>query len=88
MKRKPENIEVEQMSSKEERWEAVYGFDNPKGVDLVVGGEENVIKVDFKEAPYPQAGTPEYDRAGRLLLEAMSRHPSNLKLPTNDRVHP
>jgi len=83
MKHNPEFIKSDIDSSEEDSWEVVYGIDTPKGTDLVVGKDGNVIEVDFKIISYPKAGTRDYDRAKKLLLEARSRHPSNLRLPSN-----
>lgn len=83
MRNNPEIIISEPHNSEEDRWDIVYGIDTPKGTDIIVGKDGNVIEVDFKVAPYPKAGTREYERTKQLLLEARSRHPSNLKLPSN-----
>ena len=83
MKDNPELIKSEQITSEEDSWASVYGIDTPEGVDLVVSPGGNVIEVDFKLIAYPRAGTRDYDRTKKLLLEAKSRHPSNLRLPEN-----
>lgn len=83
MKRNPELINTDINTSEDDSWEVVYGIDTPEGADLKVGKDGNVIEVDFRVIRYPKAGTRDYDRAKMLLLEAKSRHPSNLRLPIN-----
>jgi hypothetical protein len=83
MKHNPEFIDSDINTSEDDSWEVVYGIDTPEGADLKVGKDGNVIEVDFKVISYPKAGTRDYDRTKKLLLEAKSRHPSNLRLPAN-----
>jgi hypothetical protein len=83
MKKNNERQSNTSLTQEEENWEAVYGIETPKGAELVIGSQGNVLRVDFSRTPYPKNGTAVYEETKSLLLESVIRHPSNLKLPNN-----